>query len=406
VQASHAALSGSVVKEACFSTTASPEADVESLCPNGYEVSLVSGAAAGCPAALYGCDHGTHIAGIIAGHNMTLNDAGFNGVAPKAGLIAIQVFTLFKDTKVCGGREQCVLSYTSDQLRALEWVYKQREAYNIASINMSLGGGYRDKYCDQRSALTEIIERLRSKGVPTVIAAGNSKFYDGISEPACISSAIAVSALNKAGNLDVSYSNVASIVDVAAPGTDIYSTTLDGKYRKMSGTSMAAPHVAAAFALLKQKFPNDTVGQLEKRLFEKSRIVADPRTETQLRTLDVSQALSEVAGGEEDPTTSTDESNYPTGYPLGGESSVIVRTDSTSTELKSAVEGSCEGGVTCDVRQIGEGTYKIDIFKGPTGVAPPDGGVVGEMGSIEDALKGLDPKIRIFEDSIFRPLQF
>ena len=71
---------------------------------------------------------------------------------------------------------------------------------------MSLGSGYFDAPCDTTSSLTDIIEKLRSKQVATVVAAGNETFFDGISEPACISQAISVSALKHDGELDVSYS--------------------------------------------------------------------------------------------------------------------------------------------------------------------------------------------------------
>ena len=184
VEKAHRSLGASVVTEACFSTAKSDVFKIKSLCPQGLDAFLQPGAAGGCPKDVPGCDHGTHVAGIVAGHDMAIPGKAFAGVAPAAGVVAVQVFTLFEEPSRCGGEQRCILSFTSDQLRALEWVYRRRDELKIAAINMSLGGGYFDANCDATSPLTEIIERLRSKQVATVIAAGNETFFDGISEPA------------------------------------------------------------------------------------------------------------------------------------------------------------------------------------------------------------------------------
>src|SRR5215470_16451785 len=56
---------------------------------------------------------------------------------PAVGVVAVQVFTLFEDPSQCGGASRCALSFTSDQLRALEWIYRRREQLKVAAINMS-----------------------------------------------------------------------------------------------------------------------------------------------------------------------------------------------------------------------------------------------------------------------------
>ncbi|WP_331303647.1 S8 family serine peptidase [Methylobacterium oryzae] len=82
VDGAHPALAGSLAAEACFSTPSSAQYKPRSLCPGGHDVSLVLGAARGCPASIEGCEHGTHVAGIIAGHDMSFGDKRFEGVVP------------------------------------------------------------------------------------------------------------------------------------------------------------------------------------------------------------------------------------------------------------------------------------------------------------------------------------
>jgi hypothetical protein len=79
-----------------------------------------------------------HVAGIAAGRNAT-----FSGVARDGSVIAIQVFSRFDDDADCGGfgTAPCALSWSSDQMAALDWLYQQRSTYTIASANLSLGGG-------------------------------------------------------------------------------------------------------------------------------------------------------------------------------------------------------------------------------------------------------------------------
>ena len=116
VDADHPFLAGKVVAEACFSTTAS---NSTSLCPGGVSESTAPGAGRNCPVAIFGCDHGTHVAGVAAGSGRS-----FSGVARDAGVIAMQVFSRF-DGSPCtssGLPSPCVLSFTSDQIRALEQV--------------------------------------------------------------------------------------------------------------------------------------------------------------------------------------------------------------------------------------------------------------------------------------------
>ncbi len=214
VDGAHSFLSGKVVSEACYSTTFAPLQSV-TVCPNGMEEQTGTGAGVDC--SISGCNHGTHVAGIAAG-----DGPGFSGVAKDAGLIAIQVFSRFDDSGICGGFPPCVLSYTSDQILGLERVYALRTSFNIASANMSLGGGMEDSPCDGDSRKA-IIDNLRSADIATAIASGNNGYTDALSVPGCISTAISTGSTED-GSLgttadDVSgFSNSASFLTLLAPG--------------------------------------------------------------------------------------------------------------------------------------------------------------------------------------------
>jgi hypothetical protein len=385
IQLDHPALTDAVISEACFSTTTSTVYKVTSLCPGKFDMSSMSGAAGQCPSGVRGCEHGTHVAGIIAGHQMSFNQRQFDGIAPAAKVIAIQVFTLFEGEDACGLVSKCVLSFTSDQLRALEWVYKHRDEFKIAAVNMSLGSGYHDSYCDQSSALTEIVERLRGKGIPTVIAAGNDAYNDALAEPACISAAISVAATKKDGSLDVAYSNVSTLIHIAAPGTDIVSSVPGSTYARLTGTSMAAPHVAAALALLREKYPSDSVLQLEKRLSTGAPVVADPRTGTKIPRLELVHALSPLAAGgagvsaPAGSTAGAGKLSTPAGGPPSGATnqgattvpsgSFIIQTQQAGSELQGTLDKNCPNFV-CNLKAIGQDMYKLDVT--PRGTADPE----------------------------------
>jgi subtilisin len=257
VDKTHPFLTGKVVAEACFSTT-----DVlnqsTAVCASG---STAPGAGLNCSTSYYGCDHGTHVAGIAAGKN-----ASFSGVAKDATIIAVQVFSQFP-ASVCGTEAACVMSWTSDQIAGLQHIYSLRNTYNISSANMSLGG--KTLYaanCDSINiAEKAAIDTLRSVGIATAIASGNSSSSTGISSPGCISTAISVGATTKA-DVVASYSNSAPILNLLAPGSSIYSSVPGGGYESWDGTSMATPHVTGAWAVLKSAMPTASVTRLASAL--------------------------------------------------------------------------------------------------------------------------------------------
>lgn len=239
----HPALSGKVVAGACFSTT-DTNSGATSLCPGGASSSTTLASGQACAASISGCDHGTHVAGIVA------------GVAPEAELIAIQVFRRVSDSNTntpCANVNRtspCTLSSTTDINAALSYVYNTlRHQYNIAAINMSLGGGKYTATCNQFEATKNRIDALTAAGIAVVVATGNSGYTDAVSWPACHNFTVKVSATDKSDQV-AGFANVAPFMDVFAPGVNIYAPVPSNQYWFKSGTSMAAPHVAGAFAVM------------------------------------------------------------------------------------------------------------------------------------------------------------
>lgn len=158
-----------VVAGACYSSNNPTYASV-SLCPGTAPEKKSKASGKNCDTTIAGCDHGTHVATIAAG-----NSGSLKGVARDASIISMQVFSRFDNPAYCGRVTPCLLSFTSDQVKALERVYKLRKKFNIAAVNMSLGGGYYTSHCDSAMpALAEIIDRLTDAGIAVVSRAATA----------------------------------------------------------------------------------------------------------------------------------------------------------------------------------------------------------------------------------------
>jgi subtilisin family serine protease len=197
-----------------------------------------------------GNGHGSHVAGIVAAAGN--NGRGIVGVAWRAQIMALK----FLDARGDG--------YTSDAVASIDYARTK----GAAVVNASFAGP------DNSISLRDAIARARSAGMIIVAAAGNEALNnDSIpSYPAsyALDNVISVAATTRSDTL-ANYSNYgAETVDLAAPGSSIYSAYFlgDNSYVTMSGTSMAAPHVAGAVALLRAHVAGLTHTQIIDRLLK------------------------------------------------------------------------------------------------------------------------------------------
>ncbi len=191
--------------------------------------------------------HGTHVAGIISSQNET-----YKGIAPDASIVAIKVCT---SGGSCGG---------SDVVSGIDWCVNNASRFNISVISISLGGDRYPFYCNNISVeggYKTAIDNAFAQNISVVIATGNNGDATKIATPSCIANATAVTSSTKAdgvsgfSNRNIQTDLIApgsSIVSLKAAGTSMGTCTDSGIFRTCSGTSMAAPHASAAFALVYQ----------------------------------------------------------------------------------------------------------------------------------------------------------
>jgi len=191
--------------------------------------------------------HGTHLAGIAAAKD---NSFGIIGIAPGARLWAIKVL------------ESSGMGDISTLIKGLDYINKYSDQVDVAVL--SLG-------CECESGALDIaISNSVKAGITIVVAAGNEGKDASTFTPANNPDVITVSAIadsdGKCGGKGpstpygaddtlASFSNFGNVVDMAAPGVEIYSTFKSNSYAKLTGTSMAAPHVAGAAALYISSHP-------------------------------------------------------------------------------------------------------------------------------------------------------
>ncbi|MFT4302966.1 MAG: S8 family serine peptidase [Candidatus Woesearchaeota archaeon] len=248
VNSSHPDLVGKVIAEKCFCRSQPWPHRSFDCCPNGEAVD---------DNALDEMGHGTHVAGIIAANG------GKKGVAPDSNIVAVKVFG--SDNK----------AYDNDILAGIDWCVQNADLYNISVITLSLGvrcdlnpQWCSSSYCDsQYSSYAKSINSAVANNIPVTIASGNSGSNNLISSPACIQNATAVGSSTKSDTIS-STSDLSPILNLLAPGNLITSLRLNpnvcssscdcsGNYMTCSGTSMATPHVAAAFLLINQYIENE-----------------------------------------------------------------------------------------------------------------------------------------------------
>lgn len=220
--------------------------------------------------------HGTMIAGIIGGNGRRV--ATHVGVAPQVGLLGVKVASLLG------------VAHESDVVAGLQWIHENKERYNIRVVNISLNASGAQSY--HTSPLNAAVELLWFDGIVVIVSAGNHG-EETIYAPADDPFVITVGATNDKGTPEISDDEIASFSaygvtvdgvqkpDIVAPGSNLIGTlnskfgqlailrsqeVVDNVYFRMSGTSVSAPVVAGAVALLLQQEPTLNPDQVKYRL--------------------------------------------------------------------------------------------------------------------------------------------
>ncbi len=222
--------------------------------------------------------HGTFVAGIV-GDDGSLSGGAYLGIAPHAQLVNVRV------------SDDQGQSAESDVIAGLQWVHDHAAQYNIRVVNLSLNASVQESY--NTSPLDAAVEILWFDGIVVVVSAGNTG-RGALYAPANDPFVITVGATDDRGTPDLRDDAMASFSasgfdevgrlkpDLVAPGTNVVgllpsasgpgllsshpSNQVDPNYFRMSGTSVAAPMVAGAAALLLQDEPSLTPDQVKFRL--------------------------------------------------------------------------------------------------------------------------------------------
>ncbi len=266
--------------------------------------------------------HGTNVAGIVA------------GVAPGTQIAALDVFG------PKGG-------FDTDIIAAINWSIQNKAVYNVVAINLSLGvrGSKNSSICS--GPYTQAFANARNAGIIPVVASGNDGFADGINTPACHAGAVSVGAVyDYVGSYTRSctdnsvvidkvtcFSNSASILTLLAPGSSIDAAGLE-----KGGTSMAAPHVAGAIAVLRSLFPGDTIDKTISRLTNTGVPITDARNGIVKPRLNLLAASETVI-----PRPVND--NFASAIPVSGSLAAVTGTNTDATkEAGEANHAGLNGG--------------------------------------------------------------
>jgi subtilisin family serine protease len=196
-----------------------------------------------------GAGHGTHVAGIIAAAK---NGRGVVGVAPEARIMTVKVLD----------------AHGSGNMGAVADGIDYAAANGARIINLSLGGPFRDKW------LAAAVKTAAAANVLIIASAGNEgisidkqPFYPA-SFPSPNIVAVAATAPNSGRSMP-DYSNFGKLtVPIAAPGSDVLSTSKSGAYEYKSGTSMAAPHATGVAALMAAVRPDASAAELRAMMLQ------------------------------------------------------------------------------------------------------------------------------------------
>lgn len=301
----HPMLAGKAVAEACFSRTYG--ATVLTHCPAGATPLVAPGAVSNCPQGSARCDHGTHVASIAVG-----NDGTNFGVARGAKLLPIDVASTYTDANDCSpDPAPCEATDSLAILDALDYVNQHAAEFKIAAVNISFAGAARDGYCDDDPRKVAI-DALRQKGIAVAVSAGNQGVTGKVGSPGCISSATTVGASDN-GTAVASISNFATMIDFMAPGLNIAAASGTGSGLAVkSGTSMASPHVAGAWAIMRQAFPQASFDQLDGMLRQTGIQLARTGATFTIPKIQVAAAIQKLRGKDRGILNNVVSQNAPT----------------------------------------------------------------------------------------------
>lgn len=217
--------------------------------------------------------HGTHVAGIVAASGR-MSRGLYMGLAPECGLFVTKIL----DRKGNGN--------TAQILQAIDFVIANRAKYNIRILNISVGMLPTADEAEKKN-LMSAAEEAWNRGIVVVAAAGNNgPAKNSVTIPGQCRCIITVGSIDdyvkQARGLKKGYSGRGPTEgcvikpEILAPGTAIKSCSArGGGYESKSGTSMSAPVISGAIALLLQKYPDMTPAQVKMRLYERAVVLGE-----------------------------------------------------------------------------------------------------------------------------------
>ena len=245
-----------------------------------YNATTGESAPVRCPDDTPNIEHGSHIAGIVAA--TANNEKGIGGVGLNHLKLSLVCLTQESDPSGIS---------TDDVVKGFDYLIQHKEQYNIRVANMSIGG--RVDSLPPNDAILNKIDDAYNAGIVTVASAGNRTMYaeppyiNYPSDYATVVSVINLYNTNKddpksVDRRDGSNYNAQGETskNISAPGTEIYST-YPSDYGEMSGTSMAAPHVAGVVGLMFAVNPQMSASEAKTLLYNNARDIGAEGWDTQ-----------------------------------------------------------------------------------------------------------------------------